>query len=168
MWTDKKLAEIASAVAVDEIEDATIESSQISSGEATIGQVLTADGDGGVSWEDASGGSDLYIHHFRFNAASGDDSVWAYATLILPFETELSKTNVASLLKLSSSIKLNMTQLVDASGGSYKVWVKGQLDNTYFAYTYYYYDSDTSKLKSSNGSLTYANISSVADSVAKL
>ena len=57
MVTEKEVAEIASAVAIDEIEDATIESSQLSSGEATEGQVLTADGSGGVSWEDASGGS---------------------------------------------------------------------------------------------------------------
>lgn len=62
MVTEKEVAEIASAVAIDEIEDATIESSQLSSGEATEGQVLTADGSGGVSWEDASGGDKLYQH----------------------------------------------------------------------------------------------------------
>ena len=69
MVTEKEVAEIASAVAIDEIEDATIESSQLSSGEATEGQVLTADGDGGCAWADASGGG-KFAHLIFFSASS--------------------------------------------------------------------------------------------------
>lgn len=69
MVTEKEVAEIASAVAIDEIEDATIESSQLSSGEATEGQVLTADGSGGVSWENASGGGG-YVHFITLHRST--------------------------------------------------------------------------------------------------
>lgn len=55
MWTKKGVN--------DEIKKATISSSQINSSEGNLGDVLTADGDGGVSWEAPSGGGVLKTDH---------------------------------------------------------------------------------------------------------
>lgn len=97
MVTENEVAEIASAVAIDEIEDATIESSQLSSGEATEGQVLTADGEGGVSWEDASGGVTLYRHRLHFPLETGASVQYGNVCLILV--TSSSEAFTAATLK---------------------------------------------------------------------
>lgn len=53
MVTEQEVAEIAGEVFEEGL---PLGADSLTSGEATEGQVLTADGSGGVSWEDASGG----------------------------------------------------------------------------------------------------------------
>ena len=46
--------------------DLPIKASNVNSGTATNGQVLAADGNGGASWQNAGGGSQLYQHNISY------------------------------------------------------------------------------------------------------
>lgn len=58
---------------VETIVTRTIEAGSIDSETATNGQVLTADGNGGASWQDASGGGDKYYNHCISIGYNGSD-----------------------------------------------------------------------------------------------
>lgn len=48
-----------------------VKASDVDSEQATLGQVLTADGNGGASWQNASGGDKLYLHKILFTGFRG-------------------------------------------------------------------------------------------------
>ena len=91
---------------------AMITSSTISSGSATSGKVLTANGSGGCSWESAGGGgSQLYLH--SINISRNDISVRANFTFIIINDSNTlidSNTAIASYL-YSKSLTSNQSML---------------------------------------------------------
>lgn len=70
----------------------------INSGTATNGQVLTADGNGGASWQNASGGSTLYQHNINISGRLPNPSKLKF-TIINDSNTALTtESAIASLL----------------------------------------------------------------------
>ena len=88
----------------------------ISSGSSTSGQVLTADGIGGASWQTPSGGGGKYQHNISLVAGSGSQRSY----LVFSFINDVSTayTSITSLLNDIESI-----------GGTFSVPASGTLYN---------------------------------------
>jgi hypothetical protein len=69
MWSEEELEKMIQQGGGGGSSDVT--ASDIDSEEATAGQVLTADGEGGASWEDADGGK-LYLHLIYLRTSNSD------------------------------------------------------------------------------------------------
>lgn len=95
------------------IEVADVEAGDVNSDGASAGQVLTADGNGGTSWEDVSGGTKLYRHALTVNSSY-------FLEFISTYEEAISTTSI--LYQLYFNV-LMINPLYDASGHSnwYKV-----------------------------------------------
>ena len=75
---------------------------------ATAGQVLTADGSNGASWQTASGGADLYEHHIDmryslnsrkkhfifFTLVTNDSTAFTYSTIITYISSKLANSYI--------------------------------------------------------------------------
>lgn len=75
---------------------------------ATSGQVLTADGNGGASWQAGSGGGSKYIHRLKLTRVN-DLQGLVYATIISP-----SATPLATLEDITTAV--NSYGVIAASG----------------------------------------------------
>lgn len=64
----------------------------VGNNQATLGQVLTADGSGGASWQNASGGDKIYLH--RIHNGTSDQHI----EIEMNTPTVLDKSSLASLL----------------------------------------------------------------------
>lgn len=92
-------ANIDTTVASQTLYSKTIKTtaSAIDSSTATAGQVLTADGNGGASWQTASGGGlSLYQHNIAFRSSSGTSAV-SFA-IFTNDSTPFTKTTLGSYL----------------------------------------------------------------------
>ena len=80
---------------------AEITEDEIDSGEATSGQVLTADGSGGASWQNPQGSlTSIYEHNLKLNCQS--QSLTIYLSLIISnYSSQLSVNELWSMLPFS-------------------------------------------------------------------
>lgn len=77
-----------------------INNSNITSGSATSGQVLTADGSGGASWQNVSGGSSKYQHNIQISWRYGSGSPYTWCILNFNFiSSDSTAINTLSTLK---------------------------------------------------------------------
>ena len=121
-----------------EISDGKTRASDITSESATNGQVLTADGSGGASWQNVSGGSQLYMHCISIeNSANG---IYAYFNYISKSSTPTTKL-------------VDLCDALITAGYQYKTIIcNGISNNTYIKYAYpssrtkieFYYGTGTS------------------------
>lgn len=81
---------------------------QMTSDGARAGQVPTADGDGGVSWEDPSGGSQLYMHNITYektgSPSSSNNPFTVLLTIYNTSSSQISLSDFKTLLSQTGSI----------------------------------------------------------------
>lgn len=98
MYSKEELENIIQTI----LNDLEIDSSKIDSGEATSGQVLTADGSGGASWEDASGGDEVHLYEHQITLTkSSSPSAYIYTIVVSKQATAMSISQFVSLLSES-------------------------------------------------------------------
>ena len=127
-----------------------ITSSTISSGTATSGKVLTANGSGGCSWETAGGGTTLYEHNIRIQFTNG------MCVIKIINSTSTAYTSFYSVGSILSSYHLLGYSVILATGyynGDY-IWGVQTGDNTYKMY-----------IATASGTMTQVQPSGVYDSV---
>ena len=85
-----------------------ITASSIDSESATNGQVLTANGNGGVSWQTPSGGSQLYMHNITYektgSASSSNSPFTVLLTIVNTSSSQISISDFKTLLSQTGTI----------------------------------------------------------------
>lgn len=97
----------------------------VTSGGGTQGQVLTADGNGGASWEDQAGGGSIYEHHIRLQRTSGDIQFNIVTIIVNNSNTQFSVSAIIDLLNSKSLATYTnfyiANGIVSISGTNYNV-----------------------------------------------
>jgi hypothetical protein len=110
--------------------------SDLSSGSATSGQVLQADGNGGASWQNAGGGGSLYQHNIRCYKFVGTSSAYEICFSIISTSSQqlTSASDIASILNTGSGT----SKFIFASG-----FYAGSPSNIYIVSMVYTTDGTT-------------------------
>ena len=131
-----------------------ITSDSIKSGSATSGQVLTANGSGGASWQTAGGGgSTLYSHNFKIEV-SGIES---YGTIISSSATQFNASSLITYL-YNNGITLNVSGAY-YSNEDYLILSISSWNGTQMQFSYYRFSNHSfASMVWSAGSITITDV----------
>lgn len=109
-----------------------IKASEIDSESATSGQVLTANGTGGASWQNASGGgTQLYMHAISLHRDSSSSGVFGSITVYIINEIQAAYTSISQVAFTKTPVsgiifedgKLSVAGLATKDSGSNRISV---------------------------------------------
>ena len=164
---------------VDNIEVDDVKASNIDSEEATSGQVLTANGNGGASWENASGGS-LYRHNIIIDINGSLNNIsWSSNNLTITVtskeQSAFTKANIVTKLYNIYGISDNrlyncLGTLYDNTNNISYIISAYKIGSGAWLYLCYYRDSDKLLINVPNFNILNngAYINSINDTVTQI